>query len=142
MAAYPRYKYEVQPDGQSYWIYLYTPNGGLANADEFRYSSNGDYPDYGKWWEAIGNWQLAILSRVVSLTWETVMEFAIVIEKAENNYAAYAPDLPGCIATGVTLEEAEQQIREAILFHLQGLREDGLPIPQPTSKVNYVVVAA
>ena len=70
------------------------------------------------------------------------MEFAIVIEKAEHNYAAYVPDLPGCIATGETLEETERQIREAILFHIQGLREDGQPIPQPTSKVNYVTVAA
>ncbi|HVN78053.1 MAG TPA: type II toxin-antitoxin system HicB family antitoxin [Terriglobia bacterium] len=70
------------------------------------------------------------------------MEFAIVIEKAEHNYAAYVPDLPGCIATGETLEETEQRIREAILFHIQGLREDGQPIPQPTSRVNYVTVAA
>ena len=53
------------------------------------------------------------------------MEFAVVIERAEYNYAAYVPDLPGCIATGETLEETEQQIREAILFHIQGLREDG-----------------
>jgi predicted RNase H-like HicB family nuclease len=70
------------------------------------------------------------------------MQYAIVIEKAEHNYAAYVPDLPGCIATGLTLEETEQQIREAITFHLQGLREDGQPIPEPTSKVNYVIVAA
>ena len=70
------------------------------------------------------------------------MEFAIVIEKAEHNFAAYVPDLPGCVATGETMEETEKQIREAILFHLQGLREDGQPLPQPTSKVNYVVVAA
>jgi predicted RNase H-like HicB family nuclease len=70
------------------------------------------------------------------------MEFAIVIEKAENNYAAYVPDLPGCVATGESIEETEQQIRDAILFHLQGLREDGQPIPHPTSKVNYVVIAA
>ena len=70
------------------------------------------------------------------------MEFAIVIEKAENNYAAYVPDLPGCVATGKTVEETEQQIRKAILFHLQGLREDGQPIPKPTSKVNYIIVAA
>jgi predicted RNase H-like HicB family nuclease len=70
------------------------------------------------------------------------MEFAIVIEKAERNFAAYVPDLPGCVATGETVEETEKQISEAILFHLQGLREDGQPLPQPTSKVNYVVVAA
>jgi predicted RNase H-like HicB family nuclease len=70
------------------------------------------------------------------------MRFAIVIEKTENNYAAYVPDLPGCVATGMTLEETEQQIREAIEFHIRGLREDGLPIPEPKSRVDYVVVAA
>jgi predicted RNase H-like HicB family nuclease len=70
------------------------------------------------------------------------MRYAIVIEKAENNYAAYVPDLPGCITTGGTIEEAEELIREAIEFHLRGLREDGLPIPEPSSKVNYVEVAA
>jgi predicted RNase H-like HicB family nuclease len=70
------------------------------------------------------------------------MRYAVVIEKAENNYAAYVPDLPGCITTGETIEETEEQIREAIEFHLRGLREDGLPIPEPLSKVNYVEVAA
>ena len=70
------------------------------------------------------------------------MRYAIVIEKAENNYAAYVPDLPGCVTTGNTIEETEQQIREAIEFHIRGLREDGLPIPEPSSKVNYVEVAA
>ncbi len=70
------------------------------------------------------------------------MRYAIVIEKAENNYAAYVPDLPGCVTTGKTIEETEQQIREAIEFHIRGLREDGLPIPEPSSKVNYVDVAA
>lgn len=70
------------------------------------------------------------------------MRYAIVIEKAENNFAAYVPDLPGCVATGVTLEEVEEQIREAIEFHLQGMREDGIPIPEPQSRVNYVDVAA
>ena len=70
------------------------------------------------------------------------MRYAIVIEKAENNYAAYVPDLPGCVTTGETIEEIEQEIREAIEFHIRGLREDGLPIPKPSSKVNYVDVAA
>jgi predicted RNase H-like HicB family nuclease len=70
------------------------------------------------------------------------MRYAIVIEKAENNYAAYVPDLPGCVTTGETIEETEQQIREAIEFHIRGLREDGLPIPEPWSKVNYIDVAA
>ncbi len=70
------------------------------------------------------------------------MRYAIVIEKAENNYSAYVPDLPGCIAAGGTIEETEQLIREAIELHLVGLREDGLPIPQPSSQVEYVEVAA
>ena len=69
------------------------------------------------------------------------MRYAVVIEKAEGNYSAYVPDLPGCVATGSTEEEAEEQIREAIEFHLQGMREDGLPIPEPTSRVNYVEAA-
>jgi predicted RNase H-like HicB family nuclease len=70
------------------------------------------------------------------------MRYAIVIEKAENNYSAYVPDLPGCVATGATVEEVEGQIREAIEFHLEGLREDGLVIPPPASRVEYVDVAA
>ena len=70
------------------------------------------------------------------------MRYAIVIEKAESNYSAYVPDLPGCIATGATVAETEAQIREAIEFHLEGLREDGLPIPQPSSRVEYVDVVA
>ena len=59
-----------------------------------------------------------------------------------NNYSAYAPDLPGCIATGNTVEEAEQEIREAIKFHIDGLREDGLPVPAPASVVEYLEIAA
>lgn len=70
------------------------------------------------------------------------MRYAVVIEKAENNYSAYVPDLPGCTATGATLEEVETEIREAIDFHLAGLREDGVPIPQPASRVEYIDVAA
>jgi predicted RNase H-like HicB family nuclease len=70
------------------------------------------------------------------------MRYAIVIEKAENNYAAYVPDLPGCVTTGNSIAETERQIREAIEFHIRGLREDGLPIPEPSSQVNYVEVAA
>jgi predicted RNase H-like HicB family nuclease len=70
------------------------------------------------------------------------MRYAVVIEKATNNYSAYVPDLPGCIATGKTVEEAEQLIREAIELHLTGLREGGLPIPQPSSQVEYIEVAA
>lgn len=70
------------------------------------------------------------------------MRYAIVIEKAENNYAAYVPDLPGCVATGRTIEETENEIREAIDLHLRGMREDGLPIPEPSSSVDYVDIAA
>jgi len=70
------------------------------------------------------------------------MRYAIVIEKAESNNAAYVPDLPGCVTTGQTMEETGQQIKEAIEFHIRGLREDGLPVPEPSSKVNYVDVAA
>lgn len=70
------------------------------------------------------------------------MRYAIVIEAAENNFSAYVPDLPGCVATGATLEDAEQAIREAISFHLDGLRADNLPIPRPSSRVDYVEVAA
>ena len=70
------------------------------------------------------------------------MRYAIVIEKAESNYAAYVPDLPGCVATGATIEETERSIREAIEIHVEGLRADGLPIPEPSSRVEYVDVAA
>jgi predicted RNase H-like HicB family nuclease len=70
------------------------------------------------------------------------MRYAIVIEEAEGNYSAYVPDLPGCVATGATPEDTEREIRGAIEFHLEGLREDGAPIPTPSSKVQYVDVAA
>ncbi len=68
------------------------------------------------------------------------VRYAIVIERAESNYAAYVPDLPGCVATGQTVEETEQLLREAIELHLRGMREDGLPIPEPLSQVEYVEV--
>jgi predicted RNase H-like HicB family nuclease len=66
--------------------------------------------------------------------------FLVVIEKANGNYPAYSPDLPGCVATGATREEAEQNIYEAIELHLQGLKEDGLSIPQSTSFAEYVAI--
>ena len=69
------------------------------------------------------------------------MRYAIVLEKAENNYSAYVPDLPGCVATGHTIEEAAREIREAIEFHIEGLREDGLLIPQPASIFEYLEIA-
>lgn len=70
------------------------------------------------------------------------MRYAIVIEKAESNYSAYVPDLPGCVATGETLEETRRELREAIEFHIEGMREDGLPVPEPATRVTYVEVAA
>jgi predicted RNase H-like HicB family nuclease len=70
------------------------------------------------------------------------MRYAVVIEKGEGNYGAYVPDLPGCVATGATVEETEREIQEAIEFHIEGLRADGLPIPEPTSRAAYVEVAA
>lgn len=68
--------------------------------------------------------------------------YAIVVEKAKANYAAYVPDLPGCVATGATVKEAERRIREAIEIHIEGLREDGLPVPKPSSRVDYVEIPA
>ena len=66
------------------------------------------------------------------------LRYAIVIEKAAGNLSAYVPDLSGCVATGASVEEVEEHIREAIRFHLDGLRDDGLPIPPPTSICEYV----
>ena len=66
------------------------------------------------------------------------MKYAVVIEKAGANYSAYVPDLPGCVATASTAKRVEKLIREAIEFHIQGLREDGLPVPRPTTSVDYV----
>ena len=70
------------------------------------------------------------------------MRYAIIIEKSENNYGAWAPDLPGCVAVGDTVEEVQQLMREAIELHLAGMREDGDPISPPVVQVNYVDVAA
>jgi predicted RNase H-like HicB family nuclease len=66
--------------------------------------------------------------------------YAIVVEKAESNYAAYVPDLPGCVATGATVEETERLLQEAVELHVQGLREDGLPVPEPSSVVDYLEI--
>jgi len=70
------------------------------------------------------------------------MRYAVVIEKASDNYSAYVPDLPGCIATAESISDVQQLIRDAIEDHLAGLREDGIPIPQPSSQVDYIDVAA
>lgn len=66
------------------------------------------------------------------------MRYAVVIEKADGNYSAYVPDLPGCVATGATVKQVEREIKEAIRFHLDGLREDGLPIPEATALCEYI----
>ncbi|HWS71005.1 MAG TPA: type II toxin-antitoxin system HicB family antitoxin [Thermoanaerobaculia bacterium] len=68
--------------------------------------------------------------------------FLVVIEEAGENYSAYSPDLPGCVATGATRDEAERNMYEAIQLHIDGLREDGLPIPDSTAFAEYVVVGA
>ncbi len=67
--------------------------------------------------------------------------FLVVVEKAENNYSAYCPDLPGCIATGDTVEETEKNIHEAIEMHIKGLMEDNKPIPKPESIAEYIAVS-
>lgn len=77
-----------------------------------------------------------------AITPDQDMRYAVVIEQTKDNYSAYVPDLPGCIAAGATLAEIEQQIREAMEFHLEGLRQDGLAIPAPSSCVEYINVAA
>ncbi|GAB6842191.1 putative RNase H-like HicB family nuclease [Methylorubrum rhodinum] len=66
------------------------------------------------------------------------MRYAVVIERAGDNFSAYVPDLPGCIATAPTPEAVESEIREAIRFHIDGLRADGEPVPEPTSRAEYV----
>lgn len=66
------------------------------------------------------------------------MRYAVVIEKAGDNFSAYVPDLPGCVATGTSVEDVEHEIRDAIRFHIAGLNEDGLAVPAPTSIANYV----
>ena len=70
------------------------------------------------------------------------MKYLIIIEKSSGGFSAYSPDLPGCISTGSTPEETEQNMREAITFHIDGLREDGYEIPTPTSRSSYVEIAA
>ena len=66
------------------------------------------------------------------------MRYAIVIEKADGNYSAYVPDLPGCVATGDTVAAVEERIREAVRFHIEGLQADGLAIPEPSSIAEYI----
>jgi predicted RNase H-like HicB family nuclease len=68
------------------------------------------------------------------------MRYAILIEKSENGYGAYVPDLPGCVALGETIDETEVLIKEAVEFHLEGLREEGLGVPKPSAIAEYVEV--
>ena len=67
-------------------------------------------------------------------------KYLVIFEKANSNYSAFSPDLPGCIATGATRKEAEKHIKEAIAFHIEGLREDGVPLPKSKSTVEFVEV--
>jgi predicted RNase H-like HicB family nuclease len=67
--------------------------------------------------------------------------YLVVIEKADGNYSAYAPDLPGCVATGHTLTDVQHNMREAITLHLRGMLEDNLPVPEPTALSEYMAVA-
>ncbi|MCP5006025.1 MAG: type II toxin-antitoxin system HicB family antitoxin [Planctomycetes bacterium] len=69
------------------------------------------------------------------------MRYAIVIEKGPKNFSAYVPDLPGCVSTGSTASEAEESIKEAISFHIDGLKDDGLPVPEPTTICEYIETA-
>jgi predicted RNase H-like HicB family nuclease len=70
------------------------------------------------------------------------MQYAIVIEKAPgSNYSAYVPDLPGCVAAADSLDEVKRLMQEGIAFHVDGMREDGLPVPEPTTQVAYADVA-
>ena len=69
-----------------------------------------------------------------------MQRFLIVIERADGNYSAYSPDLPGCVATGKDREEVEQNMFEAIEMHIQGLREDNLPVPEPQATAEYVII--
>lgn len=70
------------------------------------------------------------------------VRYAIVIEQAQGNFSAYVPDLPGCVTTGASVAEVEQAMRDAIALHLDGMKQDGVRVPPPTSRVNYVEVAA
>jgi predicted RNase H-like HicB family nuclease len=71
-----------------------------------------------------------------------VHKFLIIVEQAEGNLSAYSPDLPGCVATGATREEVESNMYEAIRMHVEGLREDGLPIPESSSFAEYILLQA
>jgi predicted RNase H-like HicB family nuclease len=69
------------------------------------------------------------------------MRYAIVIEQAGDNFSGYIPDVPGCVATGATVDETRMRLAEALAMHLQGLREDGMPIPEPSTVTDYIAAA-
>jgi predicted RNase H-like HicB family nuclease len=69
-------------------------------------------------------------------------EYAVLYERGDRNWSAYVPDLPGCVATGKTREETERRIRDAIVFHIEGLKLDGEPVPEPTIEAGVVSVPA
>jgi len=70
-----------------------------------------------------------------------VFKYPVIIEKAKDNYSAYSPDLPGCVATGHTVKETLLRMREAIEFHVEGLKREGLAIPEPSTKVKYIEIS-
>jgi len=71
-----------------------------------------------------------------------MMKYLIIVEKTDTGYSAFSPDVPGCGSTGQTKEEVERRIQEAIQFHIEGLREEGLQIPEPSTYSSYINVAA
>ena len=70
-----------------------------------------------------------------------VFKYPVIIEKADGNYSAYSPDLPGCVATGSTIDETILRMRDAIQFHIEGLKREGLAIPEPSTKVKYIEIS-
>jgi predicted RNA binding protein YcfA (HicA-like mRNA interferase family)/predicted RNase H-like HicB family nuclease len=88
---------------------------------------------------------LSAILKQVGLTrrnWEATMRYMVVVERGETSWGAHAPDLPGCVAVGETREEVLRLIREAIEFHIDGLKQDGLPVPTPSSESEFVEVGA
>jgi predicted RNase H-like HicB family nuclease len=67
-----------------------------------------------------------------------VIRYPVIIEKANKNYSAYSPDLPGCVATGATTDETLERMREAIRFHIEGLKKEGFAIPEPSTEVKFI----
>jgi predicted RNase H-like HicB family nuclease len=70
-----------------------------------------------------------------------VFKYPVIIERANSNYSAYSPDLPGCVATGHTIKETLLRMREAIKFHVDGLKKEGLAIPEPSTKIKYIEIS-